>query len=88
MVLAKSLWQTNSGQLSVGKLSVIDWLAQTSRAGADGLVVLDLAVGALAADVGVGLTAWILALELDAGLEQGLTGLIECELVFENKTIS
>lgn len=67
---------------------MITWLAQTSRAGADGLVVLDLAVGALAADVGVGLTAWILALELDAGLEQSLKGSIECELVFETNSIS
>ena len=48
-------------------------------------MVLDLAVGALAADVGVGLTAWILALELDAGLEQSK---IECKLVFETNSIS
>jgi len=41
----------------------------TSGAGADGLVVLDLAVGALAADVGVGLPAGVAALELDAGLD-------------------
>jgi hypothetical protein len=33
-------------------------------------VVLDFAVGALAADVGVGLAARVAALELDAGLQK------------------
>lgn len=52
-----------------GELAARDeWISsETSWARADGLVVLDLAVGTLTADVGVGLPARIAALELDAG---------------------
>ena len=33
-------------------------------------MVLDLTVGTLATDIGIGLTAWVLALELDTSLQK------------------